>query len=356
MFKPLATFKKWLKKIAVPVLLLLLILCFIVAYFYNVIFINVPAGHVGAKWERFRGGVNTEKIYLEGFHLNWPWDVFKVFDTRLLIDSREITALSRDGLKLTLEITVRYRLNGHKAALLYKNIRDDYVEIILTPEVDSHARLEFAQYRSEQIYSISREDIQNDILKEVIHGIQVRHNEGQKNPEPFLYVQDILIKNISLPATVRQAIEDKASQKHLMLSYEFRLKREKLESQRKEIEALGIRKFQDTIGEGISDKYLRWKGIDATLALASSNNAKVVVIGAGDEGLPLILGNMGSDNPAPQKEAPSEWIEPQMQSLEEQMKAITNTPLNSTVFDPKMLEPGPQTDHIVPTQPAENKK
>ena len=351
MFKLPATLKRWGKKVAIPVLLLILILCFIIAYFYYAIFISVHAGHVGVKWERFRGGVNVEKVYPEGFHFNWPWDVFKVFDTRLLVDSRKINVLSRDGLTINLEVTARYRLNGNKAALLYKNFKENYADIILTPEIDAHARLEFSQYRSEEIYSVSRDTIQNKILTAVVTGIQVRYDEEQNDPEPFLYVQDILIKNITLPTTVRKAIEDKASQKHLMLSYEFRLKREKLESQRKEIEALGIRQFQDTIGEGISDRYLRWKGIDATLALASSNNAKVVVIGAGDEGLPLILGNMGSDSPLPSKSQTTELAETSLLTLKENMEAITNTSFNNTVFDEKIQQPSPTVEPVSPIQP-----
>lgn len=371
MSKELTRSRKWLRKLATVLLLLFFVLCFITAYFYHNIFISVPPGHVAGKWERFNGGINVDKTYKEGFHFNWPWDIMRIFDTRLVVESRQINVLSRDGLGIDLDVSVRYRLNGHKAALLYKHIRENYVDIILLPEVESHSRLEFARYSSEEIYSLNRNTIQQDILNAVVHGIKIRHTDNSDHSdnyncksdddckvsserEPFIYVEDILIKSIVLPKTVRESIQRKISQKHLMLSYEYRLTREKLESQRKRIEALGIRNFQDMVGEGISDRYLRWKGIDATLALASSNNSKVVVIGAGDEGLPLILGNMGEEkntkenvNPTPSAQLSTETLSQQMSHLKQQMDQVTDTEFNDSLFNKV------QIDHIPEAKKAQ---
>ena len=157
------------------------------------------------------------------------------------------------------------------------------------------------------------------------------HTEGDDS-EPFMYIQDVLIESIVLPAMLQEEIEKKLAQKHLMLSYEYRLQREKLESQRKEIEALGIRKFQDIVDDGITDRYLRWKGIDATLALASSNNSKVVVIGAGDEGLPLILGNMGGDSPPTNQAKPVPPTTLDGQNFNDLLNAAASNEENKALF------------------------
>jgi hypothetical protein len=108
---------------------------------------------------------------------------------------------------------------------------------------------------------------------------------------------DILVAGIELPAAIVGAINRKTEQYYIAEEYKFRVEREKRESERKKIEAEGIRDFQQTVTQGISESYLRWRGIEATLQLSQSTNAKVVVIGSGKDGLPIILGNV--DSPAP---------------------------------------------------------
>jgi regulator of protease activity HflC (stomatin/prohibitin superfamily) len=95
---------------------------------------------------------------------------------------------------------------------------------------------------------------------------------------------------VKLPATVTQAIEAKQQADQEAQRMEFVLQREQQEAERKRIEAVGIRDFQRIVAQGISPQLLTWKGIEATEALASSQNAKVVIIGSGDKGLPIILG------------------------------------------------------------------
>jgi regulator of protease activity HflC (stomatin/prohibitin superfamily) len=112
-----------------------------------------------------------------------------------------------------------------------------------------------------------------------------------------LILYDILVTGIELPAAIVAAINRKTEQYYIAEEYKFRVEREKRESERKKIEAEGIRDFQQTVSQGISDSYLRWRGIEATLQLSQSTNSKVIVIGTGKDGLPVILGN--GDAPAP---------------------------------------------------------
>ena len=109
----------------------------------------------------------------------------------------------------------------------------------------------------------------------------------------------MLILGIELPAVVVAAINRKIEQYYIAEEYKFRVERERRESERKQIEAVGIRNFQQTVAQGISDSYLRWRGIEATLQLAQSNNSKVVIVGGGKDGLPIILGNVDGPAAAP---------------------------------------------------------
>ena len=107
-----------------------------------------------------------------------------------------------------------------------------------------------------------------------------------------IILYDTLLHGIELPPLVVTAINRKTEQYYISEEYKFRVERERRESERKKIEAEGIREFQQIVSQGISDSYLRWRGIEATLQLSQSTNSKVVIIGSGKDGLPIILGNV----------------------------------------------------------------
>jgi regulator of protease activity HflC (stomatin/prohibitin superfamily) len=251
-------------------------------------------------------------------HLIFPWDVMTIYDIRLQQITAELNALTRDGLEILVEMTVRYRPDTEYLGLLHKYVGPGYAETLLVPEVKSLVRREIALYRADEIYSSERRKIQKAVLEDIRKEIRVEYPPGGSGTAPYIIVEDILFRSMQLPALVKAAIEAKIEQKQIMEQYEYRLKREQYESKRKEVEATGIRKFQEIVAGGISERYLRWKGIDATLALARSANAKVVVIGAGEGGLPLILGNMdggaksisSSSQSEEGREAQSRTIEP----------------------------------------------
>ena len=108
----------------------------------------------------------------------------------------------------------------------------------------------------------------------------------------FVELDEIFLRDVQLPESLQKSMVEKNQQLQMMLEYDYRIEREKKESERKRIEAEGIRQFQDIVKDGITDRYLMWKGVDATLQLAQSTNSKVIVIGAGKTGLPILLGNL----------------------------------------------------------------
>jgi regulator of protease activity HflC (stomatin/prohibitin superfamily) len=317
--------------------LILLIVAAVVIYNLPDIVVTIHAGESGVLWKRFGGGtetvhesgrpfrgriatnrtgdatVTTEETqagnlddqgfepwpYDEGMHLKWPWDKVTVYNIRLQEVSTTYDALTNDGLAVTTEVTIRWKPIEEDLGKLHRDVGPDYVKTLLIPLVGSFARQEIAANRPDALYSPERLAIQERIRDKTKEALVVRFH-ADANRESYLLVEDVLIRNVTLPDEVAEAIEDKVIQKQQAEAYEYRLIRERQEADRKAIEADGIRRFQETINSTISEGYLRWKGIEATLELARSNNAKVVVVGAGTDGLPIILGGLdGVGAPAP---------------------------------------------------------
>jgi regulator of protease activity HflC (stomatin/prohibitin superfamily) len=267
---------------------------------WHSITVAIPAGHVGVKWSRFSGGTDTDTVYLEGNHFLYPWDKMSIYDERLQQFNRDYDVLTRDGMMMSVNIAVRYRLNHSAVGLLHKHVGPDYVDSLLAPAVGSFARIIFSQNTADDIYTDRRVAIQTEI-KQAIEPELVRSlSQDGRQRVPWFFLDDILVRSMRFPPQVETAINQKMAALQLREEYKYRLQREELESKRKQIEAEGIARFQSIVDAGISETYLRWKGIDATLALAQSPNAKIVIIGASKDGLPLILGGLDQSPPTKQ--------------------------------------------------------
>lgn len=272
-----------------------LVLLTLVATFFLFPFVyhTIPAGHVAVLWKRFEGGTVTDRVYPEGYILTLPWDTLYIYDIRLQKVENQVNVLSSDGLQIVLTLVWRFRLIPESVPDLHKFIGPNYSESMITPTVGALARDVIAVYQPEEVYTERRLKIQRQILESVRHELHEGFSPvGRK--KDLLIFEDVLIKEMVLPKGVQEAIVRKNSMFHEMEEYTFRVEREHKEAERKRIEAAGIRQFQEIVSIGMSDSYLRWRGIEATLELAKSPNAKVVVIGNNKNGLPLIL-NAGKE-------------------------------------------------------------
>jgi len=242
--------------------------------------VTIGPGEAGVIYRPLAGGMDTIRPPLsEGVHLVAPWNKVFVYDIRQQEVKETMKVLSQDGLDIHLDASVWFQPDVKDLAKLHKYRGPNYVETVLRPAVRSATRTVVGRYTPEQIYSTKREAIQQEI-----------YDETQKIlANQYVQLNKILVRDVTLPPTIKNAIERKLKQQQEALEYEFRLQKEKKEAERKRIEAEGIRDFQHIVTEGISDKLLRWKGIEATLKLAESPNSKVIVIGSGKDGLPVIL-------------------------------------------------------------------
>jgi regulator of protease activity HflC (stomatin/prohibitin superfamily) len=322
--------RRYLRQHTVTVAVLLLILLFLIIYFAESMFITIPAGRVGVLWERFGGGTVLNRTLGEGFHVIMPWNKIYIYDIRVQLRDQTLDVLSVDGLNLKIDVAYRFELVKENIPLLHQFVGPDYVETIVSPDIAARARDVFSANTPEEIFSDRRKEIQAEIIRSVN-----AHLAEAFNPEPnkhitFVRVEDVLTRSITLPPSVVAAINSKNEQQQLNQEYDYRILREGKEAERKRIEAGGIKQFQDIISQGITDSYLRWRGIEATLELAKSPNAKIVIIGGGKSGLPIILGDSGSGREGPTSVAQASPLEvpplSPLDALEKQLRAAAPPP------------------------------
>jgi regulator of protease activity HflC (stomatin/prohibitin superfamily) len=254
---------------------------------------TVPAGHVGVLWKRFSGTV-LDRTLGSGIHIIAPWDRIYVYDLRIQITDHQFDVLTADGLEITVNISYRFWLNRNQVPLLHNTVGPSYADILLTAPIGARARDTFGRNTVEEIYSYRRGEVQAEILRDMQQRLQHTYAPQSGTSVEFLQLDGIFVRGITLPATVQEAIARKMQMQQRSLEYDYRLLLEAKESKRKQIEARGIKEFQDIVSQGITESYLRWRGIDATQALATSPNSKTVIIGSGRDGLPIILGGVGN--------------------------------------------------------------
>ncbi len=236
----------------------------------------IPAGHVGVV--DFFGHVSA-KTLKAGINLRNP--LARII--KMSIKTQELTedmpVPSKEGLTVQLDVTTLFHLDPEKAAEIYQTVGADYATIILVPQFRSVCRGVTANYEAKALYTAQRELLAKAIQVELNSLINTRG----------IIIESVPLRRVGLPKKVTDAIEDKLKAEQESQRMEWILTKEKQEAERKRIEAKGISDFQNIVAKGISEPLLRWKGIEATEKLASSVNTKVVIIGAGKDGLPIIL-------------------------------------------------------------------
>ncbi len=239
-------------------------------------FTVVPAGNVGVV--DFFGTVSGTTLKA-GINMVNPLARVVKFSVKTQEIKEVMEVPSKEGLSVQLELSALFHLNPEEAARVYSTIGENYVDVILVPQFRSVTRGVTAGYDARALYTSERELLAQGIQKELERLVVPRGINIESTP----------LRRVGLPSGLSQAIEEKLRSEQESQRMQFVLTKERQEADRKRIEAQGISDFQNIVAKGISEQLLRWKGIEATEKLASSQNAKVIVIGAGKDGLPLIL-------------------------------------------------------------------
>ena len=251
-------------------------------------FIQIEAGEVGVK--KLFGKVQMDQLP-SGLHfINPLYDVIKmdiktqnytmsgIQDEGLKSGDDAIRVLTADGLEVTIDLTVLYRLIPFEAPRILKETGTDYRDKIVRPISRTKIRDNSVYYEAISLYSTRRDEFQNRIFKSIDEEFKKRG----------LMLENLLVRNITLPPNVKTTIEQKIQAEQEAQKMQFVLLKEKQEADRKRIEAQGIADYQRIINESLTDKQLQYEQIKAIKELAQSTNAKIVLVG-GKGNTPIIL-------------------------------------------------------------------
>ena len=289
---PIRRFGYWLASKRFGMEIFLLICVLLTLFFWDRIFITVGSGELGVLYKRFGGTVTEELPLQEGLHVILPINRVTIYDVRVQQEEHEYHVLSKDGLRISISVSIRFYPHRDKNLnLLHKQIGPDYLQKIIIPEIESALRTIIGKYEPAELYQADYSLLESAISESLM-----------QLTESFVVLDDLLITEILLPPLVQDAIQNKLMEQHNAEKYKYLLMQAEEEAKRKVILATGIRDFQDIVREGISTQLLQWRGIEATLELAKSTNAKIVIIGNSRDGLPLIFNT--SDSPAFDQGAP----------------------------------------------------
>lgn len=292
----------WLLNMEFVLYTALVLVLLAVGFLWHRMFIIIPPGHSGVMYRTMYGGTVTNHVWNEGLHIIPPWDKLTSYETRLQQQTIKFIVLSDEGLNLGVQVAVRFRPHREQLGYLHRDIGEKYYERLVRPEVEAHIRRTFGNRPAHEIYASSR-----DVLQELNRVPALGRLDGAAAGPllPYVHIQELKLVTIELPKVVEAAIAERYRQEQLMLEYQYKLAREDKEAERKRTEAAGIRDFNLITGK-ISTEVLRWRGIEAAQDLAKSPNSKVIMLGGGQSGIPVMLNLGDMANSSPESAAPAE--------------------------------------------------
>lgn len=242
---------------------------------------QIPSGARGVFYSKFGTGTQMGKIYKEGFVWHLPWNSMFIYKIQLQQQEEHLTVLSSDGATITMDVSILYHPQPDRIDSLQVTIGPDYYRVYVAPSIRGIAREVAGRYKPEEIYSTKRAEMNDSILTELRTAML----------DKFITIENVVVRDVTIPAKISDAINAKLTMDQEAQQKRFELEKEKIEADRKRIEAQGIADYQKIINAGLTPALLKWKGIEATLKIAESPNTKVVMVGNNANGLPVILGS-----------------------------------------------------------------
>ena len=266
----------------ISTILTLLVITLIVLMSWHKVVITIHSGEGGVLFKRYSGTV-VDKVYTEGLYLIPPWDIMTRYNLRIQEVKHTIPILSNQGLEIDVELSIRFKPDVAMLGVLHQRVGPDYVRTVVLPEIEAVVRKQFGQLNDEEIYTSKKG------ILETIASLSTKELATK-----FITLDALIVRKLKFPPKIMESIEQKINEYHRFKEYEYKIAKERLEVDRKIIEANGIRKYIDIVSKDLTPSYLEWEGIKATVKLSKSPNSKVIVIGSSKNGLPLILNSDGN--------------------------------------------------------------
>lgn len=251
----------------------------------------VPPAHVGVPTTF--GTVSASPVD-SGIHMLNPFSTVVTFNLKTQLLYSQSIVPTKEGLNVELDVSLLYHVEKESVRDIFLKLGESYESVLVAPELQSAVRGLTSEVSAKALYTSGRLEIRNKLMSELTEKLKPRG----------IVLEDVLLKGIKLPKQLTDAIELKAQAEQESARMEFVLSKERQEADRKKVEASGISAFQKIVSEGISSQLLQWKGIEATERLASSTNAKIVVMGNSKDSLPVLLSAAGDSSPAPPQATP----------------------------------------------------
>ena len=305
-FYPLTWFvsiiKEWFARNYIGLAFSVILLSITVVVLWNRVVILIPAGFVGVIYRPLFGGIAMEKILGEGVNLVFPLNTVTQYDARVQMKKIEMEVLTKDQLRSDIKVSFQFQVNKYGLPMLHKFVGPDFIEKVILPEVTGKTRVMFAELTSQEAFTKQLEKAVNEIAIMSDQVILEKLGPPGLDYVRLLRITAVQLESMEFPAEIQAAIRNKITESQIAEAGVFKVQAARLEAERKEVEAGGIKKYQDIVNAGLTDSYLKIRGIEATLKLAESNNAKVVIFGSSPNGLPIVLSG-DSASPAAQASA-----------------------------------------------------
>ncbi len=244
------------------------------------IFHTLQPGENAVIFRKFSTGLDKDHIFHPGFYVIAPWNELYIYDVREQIESEDMDVLDKNGLSIHAEVSVRYFPAPEKIGYLHEKFGVKYREILIAPEVRSVVRQVMGRYEAIEIFSTKRDQVEKEIVSET----------GKILHDNNVEMKTLLIRSIRLPEQIKKAIEEKLKKEQEAVAMKYELDKAIKQAQKDSITAYGKAVANRIVNSSLTENLLRMRGIEATKDLASSPNTKVVIVGGGKDGLPLILG------------------------------------------------------------------
>jgi regulator of protease activity HflC (stomatin/prohibitin superfamily) len=288
----LPNLRNWIRKHSLKFIVACFLSLTTLIVLWPTIHVLIPVGNVGVLYRPLWGGTDLYQVLPEGIDFKWPWDTVTQYDTTIQQKIVTVDVLTKDLLKSKLTVSYQFKVYEQNIPLLHKYVGSSYISKFVEPSVIASVRDAIGKLSSTDAFTLDIASVQSVIRKgsdlSIINSISPPGIDEVR----LVRIVGIEFQDFSFPKEVEDAISRKMVESAKAQSYPFIIEAERSEAVRKEIEAEGIRKFQDIVRPGLSDSYLRWRGIEATQKLAESSNSKMVLFGQGPTGLPLIMGDM----------------------------------------------------------------